>query len=217
MTKPVKVDDLRVACPQNMVHAVALVLDGEYDMPVENVSRVLDIGANVGAFALWATRRWPGCRVTAYEPQAVCREACQNSAEINGLKDQITCIEAAVVGTPRVDGHVRLYLGPHNLGEASTVGRWHKDDARSVEVPAISVGDLPACDILKVDTEGAELEIIRPYLLLHRPAGVAYEYHRRIDRDELEMLMADAGYELVGGTFYTVETGVQRWVRGPRS
>ena len=29
---------------------------------------ILDIGANIGAFALWAIGRWPGCRLHCYEP-----------------------------------------------------------------------------------------------------------------------------------------------------
>jgi FkbM family methyltransferase len=29
---------------------------------------ILDIGANVGSFAAWALKRWPGAHVYCYEP-----------------------------------------------------------------------------------------------------------------------------------------------------
>lgn len=212
----VDISDLRVACPADMVHAVTLVLDGEYDLPVEDVCSVLDIGANVGAFALWATRRWPGCRVTGYEPQAVAEEAARKSAEANGVAERARFVKAAVVCDRRDLPEATLYLGENNLGEASTSGRWHRDPAKAVLVPAVHVDDLPACDILKVDTEGAEVAIVTSYLARHKPAGVAYEYHRRTDRDALETTMGMRGYELVGGVYHTTDTGVQRWVLGPR-
>ena len=52
-----------------MRHHVQKVLDGEYEVPYEAILPViLDIGANVGSFAAWALKRWPGCHVHCYEP-----------------------------------------------------------------------------------------------------------------------------------------------------
>ena len=42
----------------------------EYDIPGLELETpfVLDIGANIGAFACWALERWPGAEVNCYEP-----------------------------------------------------------------------------------------------------------------------------------------------------
>ena len=41
------------------------VLEGEYEAGFDGVGLdILDIGANVGSFALWATARWPSTPMT---------------------------------------------------------------------------------------------------------------------------------------------------------
>src|SRR4051812_24496223 len=55
--------------PEPMRGAVAQVLDGEYDAGYSGDGlTILDIGANVGSFAVWANMRWPGSPIHAYEP-----------------------------------------------------------------------------------------------------------------------------------------------------
>src|SRR5947207_3356176 len=55
--------------PEEMAGAVAEVLAGEYESGHfgEGLT-VVDLGANVGAFSVWASRRWPGSTIHAYEP-----------------------------------------------------------------------------------------------------------------------------------------------------
>ena len=51
------------------VGIVEEVLRGEYESGYTGERlTVLDIGANIGAFSLWAAHRWPGCTINAYEP-----------------------------------------------------------------------------------------------------------------------------------------------------
>jgi len=67
-------NELQFNCPSEMVPHLKKVLEGEYDIPlteadVENEPlTVLDIGANCGAFTVFAKLKWPNCHVTAYEP-----------------------------------------------------------------------------------------------------------------------------------------------------
>ena len=67
---------VHVRCPTSRVAYVRSVLSGRYDSPdppgVE-VRRVLDIGAGVGEFALYAAARWAGCWVDCWEPDAELR------------------------------------------------------------------------------------------------------------------------------------------------
>jgi FkbM family methyltransferase len=60
---------MQLAVPEAMHWAIKDVLEGEYECGYDGVGLdILDVGANVGSFALWATARWPGSVVTSYEP-----------------------------------------------------------------------------------------------------------------------------------------------------
>jgi len=176
----------------------ASVLAGEYDAPVEfaKPARVLDIGANVGAFALWASRRWPGCKITGYEPMeesiVAARENCPGAC----------FIEAAVTSRRRAT----LYRGLHNSGEASlyNLGEQHLD--QRVVADTIHPRDLPKCDVLKLDTEGSELDILRHYR--HRPRLIALEYHRQSDILKISALLMKRGYQQLRHTRYCPDRGI---------
>ena len=54
---------MSLAVPEAMHWAIKDVLEGEYEGGFDGVGLdILDIGANVGSFALWASARWPGSR-----------------------------------------------------------------------------------------------------------------------------------------------------------
>ena len=52
-------------------------------MPCDRgVRRVLDIGAGVGEFALWASSRWPGCWVDCIEWQSLAQSALRENVPL---------------------------------------------------------------------------------------------------------------------------------------
>jgi hypothetical protein len=74
---------MNIDCPATMRRHVQKVLDGEYEVPYRATRPViLDIGANVGSFAAWALKRWPGAHVHCYEPLP---EILRFSGRISGL------------------------------------------------------------------------------------------------------------------------------------
>ena len=82
---------------------VNLVLRGEYALPpgyrVEPPVRVLDIGANVGAFAIWARQQWPGCELDCYEPHPENAKLLRRN--VHHLGDGVRVHEVAVSGGNR--------------------------------------------------------------------------------------------------------------------
>ena len=61
---PVEID-----YPDAMKDACTYVLSGEYESGYDGANcTILDIGANVGSFALWASLRWPGSTIHCFEP-----------------------------------------------------------------------------------------------------------------------------------------------------
>src|SRR5215470_12198605 len=60
---------LMIDCPPAMAPHVQKIADGEYEIPYQHPNPViLDIGANVGGFAAWASQRWPASLIHCYEP-----------------------------------------------------------------------------------------------------------------------------------------------------
>jgi FkbM family methyltransferase len=148
---------------------------GEYEPPAElaerlssgRVRRILDIGANVGMFSAWATGRWPGADITAFEPAP---ENLQVLREWARGQDRVTLVEAAAYTEP---GTLHFHGG---LGAGS---RLTLDEA-GVEVQAVDAFEhLAACDFVKMDIEGGEWSILGdPRLAELDDLVLVMEYHR---------------------------------------
>jgi len=126
---------------------------------------VLDIGANLGYYGLYAA--YKGCQVLFFDPQPLCARRIQMSIIKNGFQNK-----AAVIPRPVSDSHdlvlnVTWETGCdgrypmtqletfHNFGEYK--GSWGVEAVLPEELlpPDYSV------KIMKIDTEGAELWVLR--------------------------------------------------------
>jgi FkbM family methyltransferase len=147
----------------------------------------VDVGANIGAFALGVLARWPAAQGACYEPSPHAYAALTANLGTDDCGGRVQAHAAAVTGTAELTT-VRLFerpsdsctstLLPPRAGSKSTVpGRW-------VEVPAQSLQAVLAqwsggVDLLKIDVEGAEYDIIRgtPLASLMTIKHVVVEYH----------------------------------------
>jgi FkbM family methyltransferase len=190
--------------PLDHAHA-GLIVRGTLEPPVQEALRRLlapgdvfyDIGANVGFFTLVGARLvGPAGRVVAFEPVPWCARAVGRNIELNGF--QHAQIQQRAVGA--ADGSARLLV----VGEASwshleSTGR-HADVREEIDVEVVCIdslvaaGSIPPPDVLKIDTEGAELQVVegaRETIARHRPAIVC-ELH---DTNEAFVaLMDELGY-----------------------
>ena len=114
------------------------VLRGSYDVPFnpEKPPRILDIGANVGAFCIWATKRWQGCSMWAYEPHPGTFQLLRRTIERERLHD----VAFFELGVDASAGVVKIHSGPNNIGEASIV---MKHNTPSFDVQIIDAATLP--------------------------------------------------------------------------
>lgn len=166
-------------CPPDTLIVFAQVLQeyGFESLPDLKAPVVLDIGANVGAFSWAARRRWPDARVFAYEPHPVTFALLQD----NVAEWQVEAHQAAVVH-PKTTETVRLFEGKNATTEASIRDdvRWphlSQDLEHWHHVPALDADTLPPCDVMKVDTEGSEVEIITGYKHLSGVKVLLVECH----------------------------------------
>lgn len=179
-------------CPPNMIGHLQKVFDGEYDIPLltaENSQplKILDLGANCGAFALWAQKRWPGSFIFCYEPMPETFEFLKSNLE---GRDKMYFEQVAIFGhTP---GEMEIYAGKNNIGEASLFkGRVQVDTP--IRVKTLPAKQLPHADIIKLDVEGAELEILFNLIAFEQRtfSAVLLEYHSEPIRRMLEALLSD--------------------------
>ena len=156
-----------------------------------------DIGANVGFFTLLGSRIvGESGRVIAFEPVPSCARAVARNIELNGLAQA----EIREVAVGAADGRARLLV----VGEASwshleSARERHRDVRTEVDVTVVSIdglvaaGTIPPPDVLKIDTEGAEIEIVegmRETIARHGPTIIC-ELHDTNERfaalmDELD-------------------------------
>jgi len=134
----------------------------------------LDVGANVGYFALLAACRG-GVRAVAFEPQRAVAELLERSAAANGVADRVRVERLALSDAP---GLLRMTSCPGNTGHARLAPAGGEGlQPEPVAVAALDdwlaanpVGPVSAC---KIDTEGAELRVLRGMVRLLERDGPA--------------------------------------------
>jgi FkbM family methyltransferase len=116
-------------------------------------SQVVDLGMNEGRFASEIQDRY-GCRVRGVEANPALAAKILQAG-------RVPCANLAIMGRK---GEVDFYIDPDN-SEASTLAQAGADRTQAVRVPALSLAEyladqsLRAVDLLKIDIEGAELDL----------------------------------------------------------
>ena len=197
---------LNIDCPPSMVSHVERIFAGEYNLPYHPTRQItiLDIGANIGGFALWAHHHWPGAEIHCYEPLPYNLD-CLNR---NLCSESNIQVHACAVGANAQKGR-RLYLGANNDGENSFIQLGEQRE-EFINIDVVSARELPSAEIIKLDTEGCELEILSAMAPIEADV-VLLEYHRESDRRAIDDLLGD--YALVGGQIYRRGRGVLKYMK----
>ncbi|MFL5825328.1 MAG: FkbM family methyltransferase [Thermoleophilaceae bacterium] len=161
------------------------VTDREYEPPPEAAAavgrlgrppRVVDVGANVGLFFLFALERFPGSSVLAYEPDPENAALARRCIELNGIGDEVSLIEACAATR---DGEMAFAAGDSAASHAAGPGE------PALRVAAVdAMPEIAAADFVKIDAEGAEWELLAdPRLASAQAAAMIIEYHTRLCPD----------------------------------
>lgn len=123
---------------------------------------VLDIGANIGAytvlFALWTGRAG---RVVAFEPAPASLAGLARQVKLNGVADRVEIVAAAMSDR---EGRALFDCDGASganalIPTAAAVGRAECVRTMSIDAFCAARGIRP--DVIKVDVEGAELDVLR--------------------------------------------------------
>ena len=195
---------VNIECPPSMLAHIREIFGGEYDVPYSRYAPViLDIGANIGGFAIWASQRWPGSVVHCYEPVPSNFELLKkNLSHFDPSRFQANNF---AIGNPI---RTTMYLGKNNCGEASffDIGEQTTD---AIDVATLDPQLLPGAQILKLDVEGSEIEILERHSSINYDV-ILVEYHGESARRRLDAILSD--YCLVAGKVRCLHRGVFKYM-----
>ena len=153
---------------------------------------VVDVGANVGVFAVFMHWQALGITLHCLEPVRATRERLQANLERNRVV-RATVHPLAVSDS---EGSLTLYHG-HSAGHSSPVpSRFTGGRAETVRCidlrTALAETGAGRIDLLKIDTEGAEVDILQGVTpdVVSRVARIVVEYHGIIRPGCREVVMA---------------------------
>jgi len=185
------------------------IVIGETYPPVSfltDIRTVIDIGANIGAASVYFHAHYPAAEIYAFEPGtaafALLRRNVGNIEQVHALNFGL------------FDRDTRTLLRYSKLDSVTnSVGssRYNRGIGERVQLRAagraLAELGIAAIDILKVDTEGCEVPILRALGLLATSARAIYvEYHSETDRRDIDAMLG-ATHVLHSGEAMTPHRG----------
>jgi FkbM family methyltransferase len=173
---------------------------------------VVDVGANIGYNALYAARRvGPGGRVVAVEPTPDNLAVLERNVAESGLAN----LAIAPVAAGRAAGTQDFYV----RGDTSAVNSFFEQSCyatvtRVLRVPVKPLDDVVdgEADLVKIDVEGAELDVLEgmPRLLERPGLALVAEWHPTLQalagyaEDALPRWLLDRGWRLDAASHFSV-------------
>jgi FkbM family methyltransferase len=211
---------LDVETYEDLVTAWIIFFRREYRLP-QRAETIVDLGANIGCFSLYAARTFPAAHLVAFEPMPRTFARLRATLERNALGGRVTVFPrgAAAASGPRfiptVDAPSQS-LGIVPIGEESPAAGTTIDCSALDEIIAAAT-DLLAGDIdfLKIDIEGAEHEVMSTVSReqLQRVREIAMEYHPNAAKSTLFHQLDQRGFALVHDRVIDEESGVAHFRR----
>jgi len=167
--------------------------------PPYHFRTVVDFGANIGVFSVWAAQAFNPETLVAVEMEPACYRQLTANIELNGLENVIRPIQAAIyqhsgqVATRRKIGYSFHELFPH--GKRNCVQTFSFADF-------MQHTGLNSIDLLKIDIEGAEKYLLtaeNTRLFRERVKYILLETHSNngFNAGHCANYLSDLGFKLV--------------------
>lgn len=142
--------------------------------------RILDVGANIGLFGVYALGRWQDARITSFEPDPDNFRVLDLTVGANQREGSWDAVPAAVSNAV---GELSFAPGDGAKSHLAPTG----EDERTITVPAVDFFDQlgDRVDLVKMDIEGGEWQILADPRLVTAPIRVIrLEWHALLCPEE---------------------------------
>lgn len=162
---------------------------------------IIDIGANIGAFTLFASKKPNVAMIYAFEPESNNFQLLEKNIILNKLADRVRAVKKAVCGSA---GKRLLNVADDSSGNNSFMMEQPYKSAEEVSCTTLSdvfaENNIEVCHLLKLDCEGSEFEILlsAPNELFKKIVTLFVEIHPVPGHspDMLKKLLVDQGYNV---------------------
>lgn len=133
------------------------------DLLAQNARTILDVGANIGLYAIRFAKRLLNAHVYAFEPMPISHAFLQRNIAANGVGERVSCFNYGLSDT---SGTVDFFISPAASTNASLLNVAGAQDAQRVVGLTLTLDQWTsnqnvAPDFIKCDVEGAELLVFR--------------------------------------------------------
>lgn len=183
----------------------------EYGL-LKTARTVVDIGANMGSFTVFAAMNYPDAQIYSFEPETHNFALLKQNIAINSLEKRVHSYQSAVASSSGARA-----LAVHSSPLNTLVTNNHEASIETVDcvsLPSIFEDHkLHTIDLLKMNCEGAEYEILGncPDEIFARLLNIRLEYHNldsdRRNGDSLESFLVKKGYRIERKTRYRGVSG----------
>lgn len=199
---------IRYCSPDSMEYLFReLFINQEYLFVAESGNPfIVDCGSNIGMSVLYFKTVYPDCAILAFEPDEDAFACLEENVKVNGLKS----VDINKRAVSKSDGRIDFWYAGNNPGAlGNTIRGTTPRQTRSAEAVRLSNYIDREVDFLKLDVEGAELEVIGEMNeagKLRRVKQMIIEYHIHMAEEEDDFskilrLLEDAGFGYQIGAF----------------
>lgn len=155
---------------------------------------IIDIGSHIGISILYFKDLYPNSRILAFEPNPISFEFLKENVNGNALTN-VTLVNEAISSNL---GERTLYIdnteNQWNSNSSFLKNSWNgKENTKGITVKSTRldeyIKDTNSIDMLKIDTEGSELEILNSHKkILRMVENISVEYHPSREKNYIKII-----------------------------
>jgi FkbM family methyltransferase len=180
---------------------------------------ILDVGANIGLFTLYAARCASQARIFALEPFPATFARLLTTVRDHHLEARVTCLNYAATGTTgiRVMPDLNVPSQRRSLSSSAKALSGTQVSGETLE-QILDENALQHVDLLKMDIEGSEYEVLlsTPKKTLAQIDRIALEYHgdsSPYSKEQVFQHLGQAGFRVIWDVCDDLGYGVAEMIR----
>lgn len=148
---------------------------------------IIDCGANIGMSVIYFKKLFPRAEITAFEANPFAFKLLVKNLKTNELED----VKLHNVALYDEEAEISLYMGNYNKATPlcsirNEIGTQNQIKAKTRKLSDF-IGNLDRIDLIKIDVEGAELQVINDLFdskLIKKAEKYIIEYHLNLGSDK---------------------------------